>query len=230
MNFSTPVFSTLVFLEASSLAAVLFILYSLWEKLSNYMFSEISYIKEITLKSMSLVKFTYMTSRPSIQLPIFSRPLTVLKMPKKKLESKLIFSALSFSWHFFLKSISVSDDIFLYDNKVTFWSASSIAQLEALTSSLNLNKWSTNDEDCHYHLAGISEVTVTIRSPTAIVEILFNFKLYYSNRVLHDISPCSPIFPRLSFFFLLAILFYLFFYFYFILFIFLNFILFLNFT
>lgn len=139
MNFSTPVFSTLVFLEASSLAAVLFILYSLWEKLSNYMFSEISYIKEITLKSMSLVKFTYMTSRPSIQLPILSRPLTVLKMPKKKLETKLIFSALSFSWHFFLKSISVSDDIFLYDNKVTFWSAPSIAQLEALTSCLNLN-------------------------------------------------------------------------------------------
>ena len=58
---------------------------------------EISYIKEITLKSMSLVKFTYMTSRPSIQLPILSRPLTVLKMPKKKLETKLIFSALSFS-------------------------------------------------------------------------------------------------------------------------------------
>ena len=49
---------------------------------------------------MSLAKFIYMTSRPSIQLPILPLPLTVLKMlqkKKKKLESKLIFSVPSCS-------------------------------------------------------------------------------------------------------------------------------------
>ena len=141
MNFSPPVFSTLVFVEASSLAALLFLLYSLWEKLFNYIFSEIGYIKEITLKSMSLAKFIYMTSRPSIQLPILPLPLTVLKMlqKKKKLESKLIFSAPSFSCHFFLKSISVGNDIFLRVNKVTFWSTltfhSTVRNLDLLSQS-----------------------------------------------------------------------------------------------